>query len=422
MPTNKNEKQNETRADNLAPNDDLTAEESNASPDQADEAQRFPESSLIASERIVQADNLATNDDLTAERNNGRPVQADEARRSLRNRAIPSFGPIGMIAAGFWVIGFYALLGLGIAAIFSKSVQSFWVTYWYLVIAAVILLIPVSVFMSFLEEKFHALEGEAARKMLTLIAIPSITAVMMGLIFTGSTKYLTIAAQLIIIAVTALLPAVTYFLFLATRRPSILNEFIGNLRQLGLFAPCADSESFAAQKVRIESYFQLFEASYGTLRFDSREREIVTRGSFVEELIETIGENKNYEGQNGKYHRLPQATISIGDIFNANLIIPTGLVTILGTIGWLLVLQPNFGTIETANEIANLKPQYTAVNFAFLGAYFFGIQLLFRRFVRRDLSPNAYLALSNRIILAVIGVWLVGVLYSAGGNVREYGP
>jgi hypothetical protein len=53
------------------------------------------------------------------------------------------------------------------------------------------------------------------------------------------------------------------------------------------------------------------------------------------------------------------------------------------------------------------------LNFAFLGAYFFGIQMLFRRFVRRDLSPNAYFAFSNRIILAVIGVWLVTAVYAA---------
>jgi len=48
-----------------------------------------------------------------------------------------------------------------------------------------------------------------------------------------------------------------------------------------------------------------------------------------------------------------------------------------------------------------------AFNFAFLGAYFFGIQMLFRRFVHRDLGPNAFLAFATRIILAVIAVSVV---------------
>ena len=43
--------------------------------------------------------------------------------------------------------------------------------------------------------------------------------------------------------------------------------------------------------------------------------------------------------------------------------------------------------------------------YAFLGAYFFSLQMLFRRYVREDLRKSAYLAVSLRIILAVIGTW-----------------
>ena len=59
-----------------------------------------------------------------------------------------------------------------------------------------------------------------------------------------------------------------------------------------------------------------------------------------------------------------------------------------------------------------LTPIWTPVNFAFLGAYFFGIQMLFRRFVRRDLGPNAYLAFANRVILSIIAVWVTIVCYA----------
>jgi hypothetical protein len=53
-----------------------------------------------------------------------------------------------------------------------------------------------------------------------------------------------------------------------------------------------------------------------------------------------------------------------------------------------------------------LVPGGHPVNYAFLGAYFFTLQMLFRRFVRRDLGPNAFVAVCLRIVLAVIAVWV----------------
>src|SRR6185369_10887506 len=52
-------------------------------------------------------------------------------------------------------------------------------------------------------------------------------------------------------------------------------------------------------------------------------------------------------------------------------------------------------------------PESTPVHFAFLGAYFFCLQMLFRRYVRRDLRASAYVSVALRIILAVIGTWVV---------------
>jgi hypothetical protein len=53
-----------------------------------------------------------------------------------------------------------------------------------------------------------------------------------------------------------------------------------------------------------------------------------------------------------------------------------------------------------------LAPEQTPVTFAFLGAYFFSLQMLFRRYVRRDLRASAYVAVSMRVVLAVIGTWV----------------
>jgi len=54
-----------------------------------------------------------------------------------------------------------------------------------------------------------------------------------------------------------------------------------------------------------------------------------------------------------------------------------------------------------------LYPDDSPVYFAFLGSYFFGIQMLFRRYVLKDLRTSAYVAVSLRIILAVLGTWVL---------------
>src|SRR5262249_37276490 len=143
----------------------------------------------------------------------------------------------------------------------------------------------------------------------------------------------------------------------------------------------------------------------------------------------------------------------LSDIFTPAMGLPLGITTLMISLGWLLVLPPwqnqlNTNTPgEAGNELAKsatenpqppgpaapsgdtptsssqdaaatpgpmkillpwkkaLTPELTEVNFAFLGAYFFSLQLLFRRYMRRDLSGGAYLAVSLRILLAVLGTW-----------------
>ena len=123
--------------------------------------------------------------------------------------------------------------------------------------------------------------------------------------------------------------------------------------------------------------------------------------------------------------------MGLADILTANIFIPLGFATFLSALGWLLVLEPNWiagtagstpgnaaaGAAPAVTEgVRRLRPIATPLNFAFLGAYFFGLQALFRRFVRRDLGPNAFLAFSNRIVLAVIGVWVIVVFFALCGR------
>jgi hypothetical protein len=87
--------------------------------------------------------------------------------------------------------------------------------------------------------------------------------------------------------------------------------------------------------------------------------------------------------------------------------------------GWMIVLPPYpvpplseaLNTLEKSYGVDAwylwaAEPVLVPAAFAFLGAYFFSLQMLIKRFTRRDLGPNAYNAVSMRIILATLGVWV----------------
>ena len=411
-------------------------------------------------------------------------------RRTLLERVDSNLmGPLQTLIGISLGFGIWILVSLGVAAIFSENVRTWWTTSWKWVVVTTLALI-VLMWLSQLLEKKLALTTKAKRRaVLAFLVIPIITLAMMAVIVLGANR-MALVLELILILVAALLPAVTYYLFLVVRRPSIFNEFLSNLSGLGLLSPhpvkqraeTAEGnvyveigyESHEERRVRVESYIQSFESVYGTLRFDTDNDNQLGRSEFVKNLLDSI-DRKNPELQ------MPQTFVQLSDIFRATLVIPIGLVTILTTLGWLLTMQPDIGaepgdakmffwsgevgtspaadagTLEATSSdetrgategsdgegnnpavsgkpsawtepasvtryIAELLPTITPAGFAFLGAYFFGIQMLFRRFVRRDLSPNAYMALANRILLAWIATWVALVIYSViTGNLTDSG-
>lgn len=418
-------------------------------------------------------------------------VEQARAFNALLDRTFPAhkMGPLSTFLAIIVGFGIWIYIGLGIAAIFSPGTRELWAAHWVkMVLGSIGVLVTLGI--AVWAEKKMAIQSEGRRRVIVaFIVVPIIALTMMTAIAFGANR-MALAMELVLILVASLMPAAVYYLFLATRRPSILNEFIGNLSRLGLLLPNQTwrtpvgekatnpnhyYESHEERRARIESYFQRFEAIYGMLRFETEDLSPLSRTEFVNRLIKSID---NSEAE----YQMPQATVNVTDIFRANLVIPIGLVTILATLGWLLVMQPDLKSVlqmpgqamitgknsqseaappqnaesqkssadtdqspvkdatasqpndkkvtsgnqsltssntpqaalggKSAGFIANLTPTWTPVSFAFLGAYFFGIQMFFRRFVRRDLGPNAYLAFSTRIIMAVIGIWVTIAAYA----------
>ncbi|WP_136657073.1 hypothetical protein [Nitratireductor sp. XY-223] len=303
------------------------------------------------------------------------------------------------------------------------------------------------------EKKFPQWSENTRNFVLVFGAIPLIIIALGSITFLDPIKQKYVIESTFI-TVVCILPAATYYLFLRSRRLGILNEFIGNLGHFSLYEPrliydpdreqqeengeagrALRHESNRERQLRIEGYLQRFEAMYGQLRFDDGRN----LRSFATSLIEASqprqasdkggADKRTGTGDGGIF--MPESQVRIADIFQANLVIPIGLVTILSGVGWMLSIHPAWVPAATSGaggtpnpEDFRLTLELTPVNFAFFGAYFFGIQMLFRRFVIRDLSPNAFMAFAVRIVLSVIAVWVAAlclqILGSFGSETNAY--
>jgi len=258
--------------------------------------------------------------------------------------------------------------------------------------------------------------------LITFIGAPLVLLLMIGLVvFFPPYAYMLIRWVFIVLAI--LIPPSLFFLFIATRRESLFNAYTSNLDRLGLLGPRRLSsaetngarpvESEASRRRRIKSYLDRFAAAYGTLKPD-----------FVDKFLHATASD--------------QATTDVREVtwvpaetgFEFKTILPIIGATVLITLGWVTTLPVAFDMPESLKPFADpygfkwfntlVLPIFSPVNFAFLGAYFFSLQMLIRRFVRRDLGPNAYNAVSLRIFLATMGVWVIAQALGDTAKGKEF--
>lgn len=78
------------------------------------------------------------------------------------------------------------------------------------------------------------------------------------------------------------------------------------------------------------------------------------------------------------------------------------------TMGWLAAFKP-IGEVTADSVLRPLFPERTVLTFGFLGAYFFGLQLIARRYARGDLKPKAYGYITIRILIIAVLSWVLQV-------------
>jgi hypothetical protein len=160
--------------------------------------------------------------------------------------------------------------------------------------------------------------------------------------------------QLVLIAIFSLLPALMYFLFTHQKLETLRINFFREIVHLDpKIMTLEDAKSFYENKVN---------AVYGT---------------------EESSSSRVYSVQS-----------------------PIFVATIVITLGWILTLRPST-EVSPDDIIKYFTPNNNPIIFGFLGAYFFGLNMLFRRYARVDLRPKAFSHITVRILVAIILVWVL---------------
>ena len=291
--------------------------------------------------------------------------------------------------SGIWVLLFWTGIGAFIA-LSNQTSRIFIFRWWWAILLPTAVVGTVLAIPPIRKRLEH--QKASFRAGLFIFGVIPLLLALIGSVTVLPQRYQLIALRSVILVTVCLLPAVMWFLFIAARKASLLNGFLANLYRLGLLTTSPRSASVSpvadpAHDQRLMSYLQKFESVYGRLSPSVRD-------SVLKKGIS------------------PYKASDVTSLIGQSTTVPVMLSTILIALGWLVTLPPAQvpHTVTDASSWAHaIEPTATPVTLAFLGAYFFSLQMLFRRYVRNDLGGSAYVAVSMRIVLAVIGTWVVMV-------------
>jgi hypothetical protein len=287
---------------------------------------------------------------------------------------------------------------------------------WWVEICAGIALVLLFVLSMLFRRWFARTTAERRTGVVVFAFLPALLIGMGAIALLPLTQQI-MALRSVFLIVVCLLPALIYYLFIATRKISLLNDYFINLGRLGLLEPRCNynvgvlgDEAKIECRVRLLNYLQKFEALYGPVPRVLRAKIMEAKNPLSVLAKDTSGTDST----------------GIVQVFTAETAIPVILASVLVALGWLLALPP-----VGPDPVSILGPDVLQkrafwsmffdinedpITYAFLGAYFFSLQMLFRRYVREDLRKAAYVAVSLRIILALIGTWAAVTAIKATGR------
>jgi hypothetical protein len=206
--------------------------------------------------------------------------------------------------------------------------------------------------------------------------------------------------KLVIAAILTILPGWLYMQFIRFKGRSLYDEFVINLFRLRI-----DQECNLPAPPQHTSYYPQWKAAHDRLQVESK---VKTTDNLYRRKFEAVYGRSSvstssliYQGQDRPTLRDRTETFS-----------PVLVATLVLGIGWALVVQPEF--LRDFDFIRRLSGQpevpYKALQFGFLGAYWFILQDLIRRYYRDDLKTVAYISAIARIVIVALVVTAAGLL------------
>lgn len=187
-------------------------------------------------------------------------------------------------------------------------------------------------------------------------------------------------AKTFAIMVLTVLPGWLYFQFVAMRGRSVWEDYVSNLFRL-----------------RVDDYGNLPEPARGT-----KEHRLWRQADGPADAGAPY--RNKFEAAYGKV--LAGGVRGPGGRRRRDGFAPVVFLTLLTAFGWTAVLLPAYD-VATVADLGGSR-LWVALTFAFIGAYWFNLQSIVRRYFHNDLSTNAYISGVIRLIVVIL---LVAVVY-----------
>lgn len=207
--------------------------------------------------------------------------------------------------------------------------------------------------------------------------------------------------KVFIVIFFSILPGWLYLQFISAKSKTIGDEYILNLFRL-----------------HVDHYANLPKPPEQSIFFERwREAQLSKKKPIPDEVGEsrTIYEKK-FHAQFGHW---PSDSGLTFETFRVENLWPVVIATLIISVGWTMVVdiesvwpyEISTDDMLNATTPSNpLSPPLDAFCFAFLGAYFYVLQMLVRRYFQNDLKTDAYINATMRIIIVILLVWIVDLL------------
>jgi hypothetical protein len=215
------------------------------------------------------------------------------------------------------------------------------------------------------------------------------------LLDTGSQLFLLKAIAVVLLAS---LPGWLYLEFVRSKGHSIYDEYVINLFRLRI-----DEYANLPAPPKHTTWYELWDEHHGRLGTTSRDNLYRRKfeAVFGEQAVSTRALLRDGAGEAvERGRRRPKRPKKHTETFR-----PVLLASLLLTIGWTVVVNPEvFRTLSLTTLPLSGRPELPveALRFGFVGAYWFILQDLVRRYFRDDLKTSAYVSASARIIVVVV--------------------